>query len=169
MAFSSRSTLTVVNNLTSPADLDTPASQLSIVRELNFAEGTGANQANRVFRDTRTLTASSTEDLDLAGSALLDAFGVAVVFARVKELYVKAAAANTNNVLLGGVANGWAAFLSPAATGIITLPPGAHIHIGNPSAAGWVVTAGTGDLLHVANSAAGTSVSYDIVIIGSAT
>ena len=35
-----------------------------------------------------------------------------------------------------------------------------------PGAAGYAVTAGTGDILKVANSGAGTGVTYDIVIVG---
>jgi len=38
---------------------------------------------------------------------------------------------------------------------------------GAADATTYAVTAGTGDLLKVANSAGGTSVTYDIVIIGS--
>jgi hypothetical protein len=37
---------------------------------------------------------------------------------------------------------------------------------GVADAIGWGVTAGTGDLLKVANSAGSTSVNYDIVVIG---
>lgn len=129
--------------------------------------GVAAGQADKMFSDTRTLGPSATEDLDLAG-VLTDAFGAVLTFARIKGLVVAAAAGNTNNVLLGGVANGWATFLSPAATGIITVRPGTFIAmgVGVADATGYAVTAATADLLHVANSAAGTSVSYDIYIIG---
>src|SRR6266581_3323517 len=76
--------------------------------------------------------------------------------------------ANINYVLIGGVTNGLASFLTPAATGIITLRPGAFVALGcgQLDATGYVVTAATADLLHVANSGAGTSVTYDVIIIG---
>lgn len=169
MAFSSTNLLQIAATLTSAGDLVGASAPLSISQQITFTEGTGANQANRVWSDTRTLTASATEDLDLAGSALLDPYGAAVVFARVKGLFVRAASGNTNNVVLGGVTNGWAALISPAASGLVTLRPGAVLAVFDPSATGMAVTAGTGDLLHVANSAGSTSVTYDIVIIGSAT
>jgi hypothetical protein len=36
-----------------------------------------------------------------------------------------------------------------------------------PDATGYPVTAATGDLVTLTNSAAGTSVTYDVIIIGS--
>jgi hypothetical protein len=169
MAFSAKALLELSALLTSPQDLTTGSAPLSRTEQVLFAEGVGANQANRIWSDTRTLGASATEDLDLAGAALLDPFGVAVVFARIKFLYIKAAAANTNSVLVGGVAAGWDTLISPAATGVLKLPPGAGFAAWAPSAAGFVVTATTADLLHVANSAGSTSVTYDVVAIGAAT
>ena len=152
----------VLDLVTASANTDTGQRYRTLLQS-----GVAAGQADKMFSDTRTLTASSTEDLDLAG-VLTDAFGAVITFARIKALIVSAAAANTNNVLLGGVANGWATFLSPAATGIITLRPGATVAMfaGVADATGYAVTAATADLLHVANSAAGTSVTYDIYIIG---
>ena len=41
--------------------------------------------------------------------------------------------------------------------------------IASPTAAGWLVTAGTGDLLKIANGGAGSAVDYDIILIGAAT
>ena len=149
--------------------LDLAIAVVSILKEYRttLQTGTGAGQADLVFHDTRTLAASASEDLDLAG-VLVDAFGASLTFARLKYVVVSAAAANANNVLVGGVAAGVASFLSPAATGLITLRPGAVFAMmaGAADATGYVVTASTADLLHVANSGAGTSVTYDITIGG---
>ncbi len=119
-----------------------------------------------MFADRRTLAASASADLDLNG-VLTDAFGGTVNLARVKGLYVAASAANTNSVVIGNAAaNGWATALS--ATGTVTLRPGAVLMLmaGAADATAYGVTASTGDLLHVANSGAGSSVTYDVVIIG---
>lgn len=140
--------------------------EINAFRDVSLASGTAAGQADRVWSDTRTLAASANEDLDLAG-ALADAFAVAAVFVRVKGIYIAAAAANTNNVVIGAAAsNPWATLLS--ATGTVTLRPGAALLVvaGSADATGYAVTAGTGDLLRITNSAAGTSVTYDIVVIG---
>lgn len=155
----------------SALDLTTALSSLNLSRGTAFDNGTGAGQVDKVFSDTRTLSASATEDLDLAG-VLLDAFGAAITFVRVKGLLVSASASNTNNVIVGANAasNAWGTLFGPvgASGGTITLRPGAFFcaGVGAADATGWVVTAATADLLHVTNSAGGTSVTYDVVIVG---
>jgi hypothetical protein len=132
-------------------------------RDLVLADGTGAAQADRVFSDTRTIAASSNDDLDLAG-VLADAFGTVITFARIKGLYIAAAAANTNNVIVGAGTNPWNTWLNTAGT--VTLRPGEWVAGAVGDAVGHTVTAATGDILRIANSGAGTTVNYDIIIIG---
>jgi len=160
LAISASATQTVAQ------DLGTASAPVSVSRSVNLASGTGAGQADRVFHDRRTLAASASEDLDLAGS-LVDAFGQTITFARIKGLVVSAAAANTNNVVIGAAASApWAALLG--ATHTLTLRPGAAVAVmaGEADAAAYVVAATTADLLKIANSGAGSGVTYDIVIIG---
>lgn len=166
MALTTNMGMTASGLLTAAGDLSTPSDDLSWRRAVALATGTGVGKADKRFTDTRTLAASATEDLDLAG-VLLDAFGAAITFARVKGLFISAAAANTNNVIVGAAsATAWAALLG--ATGTITIRPGTTVGVmaGAADATGYVVAAGSTDLLKVANSAAGTSVTYDILIIG---
>ena len=144
------------------------AASLAVDKLVNstLANGTAAGQADRIYAGTRTLAASTTEDLDLAGG-LTDAFGSTITFVKVKALLIVAAAANTNNVVVGAAsANQWVTRFN--STGTTTLRPGATACYiaGSADATGWTVTASTGDLLKVANSGAGSSVSYDIVIVG---
>lgn len=130
-----------------------------------FTDGAGAAQIDRMFSDTRTIAASASENLDLAGGGLLDAFGAALTFARIKAVLVKAAAGNTNDVVFSRpAANGVPLF--NAASDAINIKPGGCFLWMAPDAAGIPVTAGTGDLLTVANGGAGTPVSYDVVILG---
>lgn len=129
-----------------------------------FASGTGANQATQIFDDTRTLGASATEDLDLAG-VLTNSLGVSLTFTRLKAICVKAAAANTNNVNVQRATANGVPFLMAALDGI-SLTPGALFLAVFPDANGVAVTAGTGDLITITNSAAGTSVTYDVILIG---
>lgn len=49
---------------------------------------------------------------------------------------------------------------------IINIRPGGALILLAPDATGYAVTAGTGDLLRIANSAGSTSVTYDIILIG---
>lgn len=132
---------------------------------LNFTNGTGASQVDKVFADQRTLAASTPEDLDISAGALTDSFGVTFTIAELKLLMVCASSANTNNVVLGGDANS-VPFLSTAAT-TVSIKPGGCFMFTDPSAGGTAVTNATGDVIQVLNGAAGTSVTYDIIILGS--
>lgn len=150
---------------TAALDLSTTENHLDFTRQIALATGTGANQADKIWHDERTLAASASEDLDLAG-VLVDAFGATVTLARVKGLIVYAAAANTNDVVIGNAAsNGWVGPFGAAAH-TLAVRPGGLLCLFAPGATGYVVTPSTGDLLHVANSAGGSSVTYDIVVIG---
>jgi hypothetical protein len=155
----------VSGNHTALLDLATATFPLSFSRTYATSNGTGLGQADRVFTDRRTLTASSTEDLDLAG-VLLDAFGAAITFARIKTLAIAADAGNTNNVIVGNAAtNGFVSWVGAAAH-TVTVRPGGVLLVAASDATAYVVTAGTADLLHIANSAGGSSVTYDVVLIG---
>jgi len=152
--------------LTSALDLGSGRAAQSLSRKMSLGNGTTAGNADRVWSDRRTLAASGTEDLDLAG-VLLDAFGATVTFARIKGLIIAAADANANNVVVGAAASApWVTLLG--ATHTLTLRPGAFVAVGTGAAdaTGYAVTATTADLLKIANSGAGTSVTYDIHIIG---
>lgn len=129
-----------------------------------FTTGTANGQADRIFTDTRTIAASGSESLDLAGS-LADPLGGTAVFAEIVAIEIRAAAGNTNNVVVGGAAsNAWVGPFG-AADNTFAVPPGGVLVFNHPGA-GWAVTAGTGDLLQVANSGSGTGVTYDVVIVG---
>jgi len=151
-------------DLVSALDLRSVTDPIRYGANYSFTNGTGANQANECFVDTRTLSASATEDLDLAGG-LTDAYGTALTFTKIKAIIIKAAAANTNNVQITRPAsNGLVLFM--AASDGIALTPGACFAFIAPDANGVAVTAGTGDLLTITNSAGTTGVTYDIVIVG---
>lgn len=164
----------IVNaNLTAAAvgNISTPANVIGLARPVELASGTGAvaGVADKAWDARRNILASANDDLDLAG-VLLDAFGGAITFARIKGLFISALPGNINNLVIGAAgANPWITLLN--ATGTITLKPGDTIgaYSGAANAPGWPVTGGTGDILRVANGGAGTAVDYDIVIIGAST
>jgi hypothetical protein len=80
--------------LTGSADHGTPTADLQLSYSAALATGTGSSQADKVFSDQRTLAASASEDLDLAGG-ISDALGVTVTFAKVKAIMIKAAPPRT--------------------------------------------------------------------------
>lgn len=146
------------------SDFGSPVAPVRIEKAVEFANGTAAlGQANILFADERTLTASATENLDLAG-VLTDAFGGVITAAEITAIYIEANAANTNDVVFFGAASN--SFNGPLSgtTPKLTLGPGDFACITNKK--GWTVTAGTGDIILVANSAGGTGVTYRIAIIG---
>lgn len=164
MALTSRITVAVTGDLTSALDLETPTSSLAYSAQIDLATGTGLAQADMRWSDQRTLSASGTEDLDLAAS-LTGALGTTLTFARIKALLVKAAATNTNNVVISRpAANGVPLFA--AASDAISVQPGGLFLWVAPSAVGVVVTPATGDLITVTNSAGTTGVTYDVIVIG---
>jgi len=164
MALTSRVSLELMATLTGSADFGAPSSRPNFARQIDLASGTGAGQADTMWTDRRTIAASGSEDLDLSGS-LTDVFGATVDLARVKVLYVAAASGNTNDVVIGAAAaTAWAALLG--ATGTVTLRPGALLLVAASDATAYPVAAGSTDVLQVANSGAGTSVTYDIAVIG---
>jgi hypothetical protein len=160
-------TMQAVCNLTAARDLVTSAAPLNYRNRVNLTSGTGAGAADLMFSDTRTIAASSDDDLDLAGG-LTDNLGTALTFVKVKALIVVAAAANTNNVLIGGDATSTFLTWVESEPDAVVLRPGAGLALfaGPADATGYAVTASTGDLLRISNSGAGSSVTYDIVIVG---
>lgn len=150
---------------TSAKDLGTARFPIDYAKRLILASGTAANQADQIWSDNRTITASGTDPLDLAGS-LVDALGVTLTFARVKGLIVVAAAGNTNDVVIGGAASNTFINWVGDATDKVKVKPGGILALFAPGPTGYPVTAATGDQLLIANSGAGTTVTYDVVIIG---
>lgn len=146
-------------------DLGTPTDTFLKTVKIELANGTGANSADLMFHAQRSLNASATEDLDLAGS-LAGPFGAAQVFVELRAILISASSANTNNVnVQRASSNGVPLFL--AASDGIPVPPGGVFFWSCPADGKVAVTAGTGDLLTITNSAGSTAVTYDVVIIGS--
>ena len=157
--------LSAIATLYGTPGLTTPQSALNLSSVVPLGSGTGANQADRMYTATRTLAASTGEDLDLAGT-LTDAFGAVITFARIKALLFRSAAANANNIIIGNAAtNGFISWVG-SATDKLTLRPGGFFALVAPDATAYAVTAATADLLHVLNGGAGTSVTYDVALIG---
>jgi hypothetical protein len=149
--------------LVGTSDHGSPASDELLAYSKSLLTGTGSSQADKVFSDQRTIVASSSETLDL--TALTDPFGVTLTFAKVKAILIVASANNTNDVVIGNAASN--PFLGPLAgtTPTITLKPGGAVLLTAP-VGGWTVTDSSTDNLKVANSSSGSSVVYDVVIIG---
>lgn len=137
----------------------------SHLAHFQLLNGSGANQANQIFTDQRTLGISANEELDLAGG-LTDAFGNAITFTKIKAIIVSAAAGNGGDIQVGGSAtNGFNDWVG-AVGDLVAVKPGGAFAVVAPDVNGYAVTAGTGDLLKIANTDGAASGTYDITIIG---
>jgi hypothetical protein len=157
-----------VNAMYSQA-LDVGAAQYPLIynpASLVFTDGSGANQGNKLWTDTRTIAASGTDSLDLNG-VLTDAFGAVLSFTKIRGLIVTSDALNVNDVVVGGAgSNGFITWVGAAAH-TVKVKPGGLMLIAAPDVNGYGVTAATGDLLLITNGGSGTSVTYTITVFGS--
>jgi hypothetical protein len=146
-----------------------PSIEFPYLDDIEFENGVGDNLANGWWGDQRSLAGSATENLDLSGS-LTDIFGASVAPTRIKAMLIEADAANNvaNNLVVGGaVSNTWLGFFSDASDKLV-FRPGARMIFANPLGTGLAVTAGTGDILLMANSAATNTITYRIAFLYSA-
>lgn len=135
----------------------------AIEKQMNFSAGTAAvAQANLLYFETLTIAASGNQNLDVAG-VLVDPLGATITAAEIVAVYVGAATANVNDVVL----------TRPASNGLpLFTTAGAGINIGPGDFSlrtyrnGITVTPSTGDLINLANSGAGTSVTFDVLLLG---
>jgi hypothetical protein len=132
--------------------------------EIELSPGTGSSQVDLEYIAQLTIAASTNADYDLAGS-LVDRFGNVITFVKIKGLWIKASASNVNNVKLKPAAA--TSFLGPfnAAADTLSVPPGGVLMLCAP-VSGWAVGAGATDKINLANSGAGSSVVFDLHIIG---
>lgn len=135
---------------------------------INLTNGTAAGQANLLWADERTLGSGANDDLDLNG-VLTSAFGATISAVELVALIVINApingTANTTNLTIGGGANPVVGFLGGTTPTIGPIRPGSFVFLGSSDAAGFgAITAGTGDILRISNSA-GASATYQIAIL----
>lgn len=130
----------------------------------SFTNGIGLDQANNIWADNRTILASGTDDINLSGG-VTNAYNTAITFTSIKAMLIKAAAGNTNNLIIGN--QGVTPFSSffGAAVHTLIVPPNGLFLLENPNIDGYPVTPTT-NLLRITNGAGGTPVSYKIIIIG---
>jgi hypothetical protein len=150
--------------LTGAADLGNPIAPVRVDKHVAINPGTDSlGKGDILWADTRTLAASGTENLDLAG-AIAGLLGTTIAAAEVTAIYIEADAGNTNDVMFFGAAsNAFNGLLSGTTPKLLVGPGDCILHTNRK---GIAVTAGTGDIILVANSGAGTGVTYTIVVVG---
>lgn len=143
-------------------DLSNPTDVLALDLSQSFTAGAGNKQVTKLFHDTRTLADGATENLDLAG-VLVDPYGSTITFTAVKAIVFKNKS-TTQTFSVGGAATAQFINWVADASDIVKVPPEGVFVLTAPNA-GFAVTATTGDLFKVANSA-GAAADYQVWIIG---
>ena len=149
--------------LTAALDLATASAPITVNTRVNIPTGVASGQADLAWSDNRTVAPSGTDALDLAG-VLAGNLGGTLTIVKLKGVLIRAAAANANNVRLNRPASNGVPLFLAASDGIDILPGGLFLWVA--PGAGVTVTPATGDLINIDNSGSGTSVSYDVVLIG---
>lgn len=157
MPFTASNSLRFSATLTGPGDLGTDTAELNMTYPMPLVNGTAANQADRMFKDTRTVADGATDDIDL--TAVEDAFGTALGAAEVVTIFIRSNPTNTTNLTIGGSTADYAGMPDQ------TISPGGIVLVHNQGVNGLgAVVDTTGDTIRVVN-AAGAQASYEIVVI----
>lgn len=130
---------------------------------LGLANGTGAGNASKAYYGARSISASSTDVLNLTAT-LTDAFGASLSFTKIRGIFIKAAAANVGTISMGAGTNPVVGILN-STTDKVIVAAGGFFMAANPTAAGYTVTATTADRITMTNNAASTA-NYEILIVG---
>lgn len=170
MPLTSEIALRIRSNQTGSSDFGGPNFMPDFDAIIQLTNGTGANQADILFVDERTVAAASNDDLDLAG-VLTSAFGAVIAAAEIVAIAIinkpktSGSAPNTTNLTIGGGTNpiiGWLGGTTPT---VGPIRPSGVFLLASPDAAGIAaVTAATGDILRIANSA-GAAATYQVLIL----
>lgn len=134
-----------------------------------IASGIAAGQGDKVWADSRVVTTGATDTFDLAtGGTLVDEFGAAVVFAKLRAVVLFAngiaGVANTTTLQLARPAANGVPLYAAVSDALAAISAGGLIVWADP-AVGVVPVAATADLITVVNSA-GASAGYDIFFVG---
>lgn len=164
MALTAKMDLPLNLTYTAAKDLGTATHQITQSRGLTFTNGTGANKADVMFDDKRTLADSASEELDLQDGSLTDSLGTALTMDILRAIYIKNTSTDATLQIGGAAATQLAIFADPASD-ILELPPGGEFFYTAPNAAGIDTT--TNAHLKLADDGSGAAgLDYEIIVVG---
>ena len=134
---------------------------------VTFEDGTGLDECNQLFHDTRTLAGGASEDLNLLALQLA-MFGGTITFGFdiVKAILFKnnSTTAGDDFKIGGSGSNAFSAPFDNDDDAKLWIPANGHFQLMNPTLAGWDVGAGA-YALRIQNSGPSTN-TYSIAIAG---
>lgn len=129
-----------------------------------YANGTAASQADRVYSETASIDSGTPRQLDLRGTLTSVLTGDTINFAEVVLVCVHNKSTTSGETLtIGAGSNPWITWLGASGDSVV-IGPGGLLCVSSP-VDGWATTASTGDILTITSSAAG-GISTDILILG---
>ena len=145
------------------------ASKASKKYTLTIGDGTGANEAQWVYRSNRIVTPSTTtDDIDLA-AVLQDVLNLTINAATIRAVIVaNLASASGDTLLVGGAGaggNAWGAPFNGDQDAQAVVGPGFPFTFGD-TVDGLTVTPTSGDVLRIEHGGGSNDVPYDLILIG---
>ncbi|MGD8499091.1 MAG: hypothetical protein PVJ86_00495 [Phycisphaerales bacterium] len=163
MALTAKMDLNLNLTYTATKDLGTVTHTIALSRGKTYTNGTGANKAEIVFDDNRTLADAASETLDFQDGSLTDSLGTAVTIDIVRAVYIKNNSTEASLLVGGAVATVFGLFADD--TDILKLRPGGEFFCTAPDATGIDIT--TNSDLKLEHDGTGTSsLTYDIIVVG---
>jgi len=161
--------------LTNASALDSPQDYLFLPQliAMSLANGTGAGQANQLFRSQRTLAGAAVDSVSVynfainGGAAGSDPLGQALALSRVKLLIVQNLSLTESNALQLFGDGTSAAWVSPVGTNtdVVNVYGNSTFMLFDPGTAGYTVVSPTNHLLKIHNVGSG-SVTYNLIVVG---
>jgi hypothetical protein len=180
MSLSTKIVASITGTHTKSFSLDTSVSGAPKLEEnFTLSDGTGDDQADKIYFTSGTLAASADIDIDLSGS-LTDIYGQTVAFVTVKFFMVCNTSDEqdtpTDAIIQVGGGDGqdgtnafdtWITSDTPGNAGseAVKITDGGFIIIGSRND-GYAVTAATADLLTIKNLDGSDAASYEVMVIG---
>lgn len=151
---------------TSPIDAGNVIDPNQLSYTLDQTTGTGSDQVNKEWSDTRSVASGANDDLLLSGlTNTIFANTVTMAFTKIRAILVtNNSTTSGDDLLIGGAASHeW--FACFGATGHkVYCPAGSALLLQNRYGT-WTVTSGSADQLRIHNSGS-NSISYSIAVIG---
>lgn len=152
--------------------LDTPENHSGSIgnildRSFTFTDGVGANQADIVWSDRRTIAAGATSTIDMGtGGGLVDVFGNSIVpIVEVVAIMVYNRSATAGDILTVGPHAAANPFLGPWSAATSRNRVGPETPWGFWYNTGWAVTDGAADTWSIIETGGANPVDVDIIII----
>lgn len=136
------------------------ANTVSLIDALT--DGSGSDQANKVYHARLSIANASPVTLDIAGG-LTDVFGNTITMTAVKAMMILNHGTTDSALLtVGGT---FKSYMQSGASTSLYVGRGGGVLLWNPTLTAWTVTAGTGDTITITSSGE-NPITCDVVIIG---